>query len=175
MIELIDNIFNIFFDPLTGNVNSSIDALCITTNSVVNTQGLAVMGAGTAGEIARRFPKIKTVLGQTLKERGNVPSIIGYVDCVGQYFIPSQYSQIIGKPFAIWSFPTKTDFKNRSDLDLIAQSAKIIQEEAVARNYKRVLLPFPGIGIATGQLDKSTVREVINKILNDRFVVVSLN
>ena len=81
------------------------DAICITTNGLTKANGEAVMGKGIALQARQRFPGIDRVLGDHLRARGNVPGIINV------------------NP-AIVSFPTKNDWRDKSDLDLIEKSAR---------------------------------------------------
>jgi len=72
----------------------------------------------------------------------------------------------------IFSFPTKNDWRDKSDINLIARSAMEITDIANRIGLSQVFLPKPGC--ANGQLDWSEVNAVISIALDDRFTVVSL-
>ena len=87
MIELRGNMF----EPKTyvrviGNMNIKYafvpkpDAICITTNGFVRSDGRAVMGRGCALEAKKLFPDIDKKLGEILKTKGNIPAILSTVD-----------------------------------------------------------------------------------------------
>jgi hypothetical protein len=47
------------------------DAICITTNGFVSTQGANTMGRGSAGEAKRRWPGIQMLVGGMIQSHGN--------------------------------------------------------------------------------------------------------
>ena len=51
MKEIIGNVFDLAMEP-------GVDSICITTNGIVNASGLAIMGAGVAGEASKRWPTL---------------------------------------------------------------------------------------------------------------------
>jgi hypothetical protein len=51
--------------------------VCITTNPIVNAQGLAVMGRGCALEAATRWPEVRKVLAAQVAAWGNKPHVLG--------------------------------------------------------------------------------------------------
>lgn len=126
------------------------DFRCVTTNGVVNSKGELVMGKGVALQAKKLFPHLPKQLGRWVKERGNTPLIL-------------LFERLI-------SFPTKHHWKDKSDLDLIIASAKIIAKIVTAMGIEVVALPRPGCG--NGGLDwESEVKPAIADILDDRFVV----
>lgn len=127
----------------------------ITTNGNVNSQGLAVMGKGIALQAAKRYPKIREKLGYWLKTFGNIV-----------YIIPE---------FTIITFPTKHNWWEKSDLNLIETSCIQLVNKIESRINmigKKVYLPRPGC--ENGKLDWETqVKPILSKYLNDDFVIVN--
>jgi len=126
------------------------DARCVTTNGVVRPSGALVMGAGNARQAIQRYPGIDKRLGRLVRAYGNRP-----------YYLAD---------LGIISFPTKHDWHNDSDLELIQISALHLVELADEHKLARVALPRPGCGL--GGLEWADVRPVLAVILDDRFLVV---
>lgn len=78
------------------------NAICITTNGYINSQGLAVMGKGCAKEAVERWKDIPRVLAQKIRENGNVVNLL----------FQEQGTWII-------SFPVKPSFVEDADISLI--------------------------------------------------------
>lgn len=165
MKHIYGDIFDFCSDPDT-------DAICITTNGIVNNSGLACAGAGTAGEAASRWTSFRRNLGIHLTDNGNVPGWIGCLDDTGQWLEDSK--EIQNYKTMIWSFPTKSHFKDPAIPDLIVQSAKIMVEKADSLELKKVIIPVPGCG--KGQLNWGMdVQPLLKEILDDRFWIVELS
>lgn len=134
------------------------DALCVTTNGVLNKQGNLVMGAGNAKYFRDNFKGIDKKLGNYVKKYGNRVFKIGEV---------TLNTGNIVKIVTLFSFPTKHDWKDSSDLKLIEQSC--IQLKEVVEKFKikgNVYLPAPGC--ANGGLDwEKQVKPIVEKYLND--------
>lgn len=134
---------------------------CITTNGIVKPNGENVMGKGVALQAKlfaqqHRYGNIALKLGQLIKKYGNH---VHWIDCT---------------PFV--SFPTKHDWRENSDIDLIRQSARELMElchENLTSEHDVVLLPRPGC--SNGGLDWETqVRPVLEPILTDpRICIIS--
>lgn len=120
----------------------------ITTNAIINSKGEAVMGAGTALQAKSRYPDIPKQLGHLLSIYGN---------------------HVFRLNHNIISFPTKTHWKYNSDINLIKQSAREILKLLKDQNVT-VVMPPPGCGL--GNLKWEDVRQVIEPILDDRFIVL---
>lgn len=154
-----------------------VDAICITTNGVVGKDGRNPMGAGTAGEAARRWLDIRKIVGNNIKLLGNVPSIIGYIDHNGNYNYPNN-TTTIGKEnkCLIISFPSKDHFKNPSLPQLIKSSAEHLVKLTDYHKLRKVIIPAPGVGAFTGQLNwEKDVKPMIENILDDRFHITFLD
>ena len=162
MIELVADLF--FYNPKPTNLEStpgSVEELlnfkpthgnilrCVTTNGIVKPNGSLVMGAGVAKEAARRFPELPHLLGQLVDEKGNHVFII--------------------EKFGIASFPTKHNWKNNSDMDLIVQSCRELKW--LSKKWDYVLLPRVGCGLGGLEWDNQ-VKPVVGSYLDDdKFIV----
>lgn len=162
MIEVVGNIFT--YNPTNQPLEKTpltVDELlafkatpgkilrCVTTCGVVNKNGYLVMGAGIAKQARRRFTELPYIFGQKVDERGN------HVHIVEQY--------------GIASFPTKHDWKEDSDINLIAQSCRELVH--FTKNWDYVLLP--PAGCTNGGLTWQEVRPVVSSYLHsDKFIIV---
>lgn len=131
------------------------DIVCITTNGIVKSNGELVMGAGCALAFKERFPEIPKILGKKVRAKGNIPLIVGNV----------------GKTYIV-SFPTKNDYRNKSNINIIKNSAKFIVEIADYLEAEKIYIPSPGTGF--GGLSKEDVYKEIEAILDDRFIILEL-
>ncbi|KKM62642.1 hypothetical protein LCGC14_1519630 [marine sediment metagenome] len=125
--------------------------IAITTNGNVKANGHAVMGRGVALEAARRFPTTPYIVGKYLKELGNIPIRLGD---------------------KMYTFPTKHNWWDKSDLVLIENSARSLADMVDRSGTKEIYLPRPGCG--NGQLDWEDVKPILEKYLDDKFIVVSI-
>lgn len=137
----------------------------ITTNGFVKKDGTAVMGRGCALEAKNMFPGIALQLGNLLRWKGNH---VHHVFTHGTEF------------WELVTFPVKHNWWEMADMELIERSARELVElldfEAaqVIEGYwqpQRVVLPRPGCG--NGQLRWEDVKPVLEKILDDRFYVIT--
>lgn len=141
---------NIFDCPKNSN-----EAVCITTNGVIKQNGLAVMGAGIARAANEKY-SLAVELGEHLRFSGNVPHVFSQRGPNGCYLI---------------SFPTKSHWKDFSDLKLIEQSAKKLIQLVDKYNIKTCYLVPPGCGL--GNLNwEQQVKPLLCDLLDDRFIVV---
>lgn len=169
MKEIKKDIFELAMEPET-------DSICITTNGIVSSSGLAIMGAGSAGAAATKYPNIRANLGAALNKFGNLPFVIGYLDSNGIFNNPN--SKVIkNKEYKclIWSFPTKEHFKDPAKIDLIIKSSKIMAQHVDSMDLKNIYIPCPGCGPTTGKLSwERDVKPEIENILDDRFTITFL-
>ena len=129
------------------------DAIFVTTNGVITRTQALVMGAGVAKQFKLKYPGIEYNLGKKVKTYGNIPFLI------------------YNKKQAIVSFPTKDNWKDKSDLKLIEKSAKALVKIASSRYWTKVALPAPGVGKG-GLSWKNQVQPLLEKILDDRFIIL---
>jgi len=127
--------------------------LGITTNGTVKTNGACVMGRGCAFEASQRYPEVPKILGQHIREHGNV--------CWASRELP------------LFFFPVKHNWYEMADLELIRRSAEELAEIArhPAKPIYTFVLPRPGCG--NGRLRWEDVRGVIAPILPDNVWVIS--
>ena len=156
-MQIIHTEKNIFDFPISAS-----EAVCVTTNGMIKRNGDAVMGAGIAKEANERF-HLAGKLAEYLRKYGNRPFNMGIVK-----------HEVTEVQFKIITFPTKHDWKNNSDLNLIRDSAinliKICDKWHITKCY------LPPVGCANGKLDWETqVYPVLAPLLDDRFVVVKRN
>ena len=126
--------------------------IVITTNGTVRKDGACVMSRGVAKQAAQKFPKLPYELGTAIKEMGNVVHHWG------------QQGLIL--------FPVKHNWWEKADLVLIEQSVQQLVDlfEQMTDYPTPIYLVRPGCG--NGGLDWSVVKPVLEKYLDDRFVVV---
>ena len=127
--------------------------IVITTNGTIKRNGACVMGKGVALEAKNRFPKLDKVLGAAISRFGN------------QLFV----LRGIAGDVRIVTFPVKHNWNEKADLTLIERSCR--QLEFVVREKSVVYMVRPGCG--NGQLDWKDVKPILEKYLDDRFVVVN--
>ncbi len=128
------------------------DAKVIPTNGIMRRDGAAVMGRGVALQAKQRYPKIEFALGTLLKNLGNH---VYYFYCETDFL----------------SFPVKHHWKTTADLNLIERSCQELVTRVNAQHqWKRIALPRVGCG--NGGLDWKDVKPILEKYLDDRFIVV---
>jgi O-acetyl-ADP-ribose deacetylase (regulator of RNase III) len=142
----------------SGNIwESGADAICVTTNSVVKSNGEAVMGKGIALQAAQYYPMLPVYVGNCLKTFGNKV-----------FMFPLTSDVVTGEPFIV-TFPTKLDWRAPSLIGLIAKSAEELVVLADQHGWNRVALTRVGCG--NGNLKWADVKPVIEKYFDDRFEV----
>lgn len=123
----------------------------VTTNGVINSSGSLVMGAGVALQARQRFPRMPLELGLLVKMRGNVPFLF-------------EQERVI-------TLPTKNDWRDNSDLNLIVSSVKRLVALVDEREVSSVVMTRPGCG--NGRLEWKDVKAEIEGLLDDRFTVLT--
>ena len=146
---------------IKGDIFSYIgkaDAICVTTNGIVKKDGSLVMGAGNAKLFSNRYPELAKVLGNKIKSSGKniVFKGVEAKDNQGTYIL---------------SFPTKNDYRSKSDLELIRISAIRLKYLADIHKLNNIIIPCPGIGC--GGLKKADVINLLKDILDDRFTIIT--
>ena len=130
----------------------------ITTNGSLKKNGENVMGAGCAYEAARQFPSLPEQLGKRFKKKGNIV----------QMFSPDTF----GTDYILITFPTKNEWHENADPDLIFKSACLLADLADFMSWKSIVMPRPGCG--KGNLSwKRDVKPILHRLLDDRFYVIS--
>jgi|SRR3989304_7208936 len=128
--------------------------IVIPTNKCVKKNGEAVMGRGLALQAKQRFPCLPLDLGQAIKDVG------AYV------YAFMRYRLIV--------FPVKNDWRANADLKLIEESCKqlltVVNDDIHHAFFGPVYIPRVGCGY--GQLDWKDVKPILEKYLDDRFIVI---
>lgn len=127
------------------------DAACFTSNGVVTNSGKLVMGAGIAKFFRDLFPGIDAIFGKLVKEHGNRCFVVKFGN-----------TQII-------NFPTKNDWRDDSNINLIATSCQQLMKIVDQNGFKRVFLPRPGC--SNGHLSWDFVGPVVKSIVDDRVIL----
>ena len=152
MLEMIGN-YNIFDLPQNG------EAMCVTTNGNIKRDGHAVMGAGIALQANKQF-NVSGKLGLYLKQYGNRAFNLG------------RFQRPNGAIFTVFSLPTKHNWKDDSDINLIIKSCEQLMEMCDKFGVTKCYLTRPGCG--HGNLNwEHTVKPWLSELLDDRFIVVS--
>lgn len=141
--------------------NPRYDAIVCTTNMIVKNNGRLVMGAGIAKSFRDRFPELDLSWGSRIRD--------GIHD--NGFMVSSAHISLGGTRFLHFvAFPTKKDWKNDSDIDLIKLSALTLDLVATIMGWRHVLMTRPGCGM--GGLDWGFVKKQID-FLDDRFKVIN--
>ena len=142
---------------ITGNIwdyNNSY--IVITTNGFVKSNGECAMGRGVALEAKTRYSKLPKELGSMIKDFGN------HVYRFDQY--------------KLLTFPVKHNWWEKADLSLIERS---VQELKTATGFASGLNQLPIYmvrpGCSNGHLDWIDVKPILEKYLDDRYIVVEKN
>lgn len=146
-------------DILSFPVLSKADAVCFTANGIVRNNGALVMGAGVAKAFKDRFSGLDFAAGAAVRANGNICQVI----CLEEAF---------NNILSIVAFPTKHYWREPSDLKLIEKSAQELMALAKENGWKKVALPKPGC--RNGGLLWKNVKPVLEKILDNRVIIVSL-
>lgn len=132
------------------------DVVLVTTNSVVmhynrpNSPNCElVMGAGSAREARERYPNLPHALGRLIALKGEHLGVYGVI-------IPPP----VGVDPLVGAFQTKVHWKKPSELSVIEYSTFMLF--GVAKKYRRVALPFPGIN--HGKLTRDEVLPLLSDL-----------
>ncbi len=134
--------------------------ITVTTNGIIKANGECVMGRGVAAQAKRLFPGLPSILGTRLTRYGNHVHLFSNL--------------------RIFSFPTKHDWKNPSDIDLIEKSCyelvELCNDPEANKVYidkeTKVYMTRPGCG--NGRLRWEDVKPILERILDDRYIVMQL-
>jgi hypothetical protein len=147
MVELEGDLFEV-----------NADWLCITTNGVVNSRGLAVMGRGVAKQAAERYSGIDQTLGNCLLTLGNRVHLLGTYENK-----------------TLVSFPTKHHWRNPSTLELIEASCHQLRTLWLKTEVRPQVVALPRPGCENGKLEWTQVKPVLERVLVEpNFFVISL-
>lgn len=150
---------------VTGNIWDYHEQGCwvvITTNGTVKENGDCVMGRGVALEAKKRFWNIAGWLGFRLRSSGNHCYVYTGQQSRGGRF----------EVFGVITFPVKHNWWEKADSDLIERSCRELVGVVDSEGLDEVYMVRPGCG--NGQLDWKDVRPILEKYLDDRFVIVQV-
>lgn len=138
------------------------EALVCTTNKIIKKDGRLVMGAGIAKDFKNKFEGLDKIWGvMTLK----------YED-TGVYAALSSPTEEDPKEWLLFSFPTKYNWKDKSDLQLIYKSLKTLVTVCNCFGLEKILITRPGCGNG-GFSWENNMENACRPFLDDRFTVVS--
>ena len=124
--------------------------IVITTNGTVKNNGECVMGKGIALQAKLKYPNLPFALASRLREHGNVPQCFHFCRLI--------------------TFPTKYHWRQKSDLSLIEESCEALVEGMKLLDLPVLYMVRPGC--SSGGLDWKDVKSILEKYLDDRFIVV---
>jgi hypothetical protein len=136
--------------------------ICVTVNGQVNRDGANIMGRGCAKEAKQRYPWVAHRIGRYIQGYGN------------RCFKIDMKFEVNKPPYGDWtliSFPTKHHWRDDSDPGLILQSAEQLVEMADKFDWNEVICPRFGAG--NGNLPWDSVKEMLDSVLDDRFLIIS--
>lgn len=156
---------------ITGNLfDYPADAICITTNGIANSAGLAVMGRGTAKQAADQYSWLRKALAERLKRHGNHVYVFDPASYSPDQLLPFVEGEAYEPPPLLVTLPVKHHWKDRADPQLIMQSMRELICIANALDWEEVALCRPGCG--NGGLSWDVVEGLLCTRLDDRFVIV---
>lgn len=136
----------------------SESAICIPTNCCINSKGKAIMGKGFAKFIRENFKGVDAKLGSLIS-----------IDLAGVFYL-GNYSYR-GKTFDLYNFPTKYNWMNSANYDLIADSAKKLYK--LTEEYKNTNFYISAPGCGCGNLEYKRVKAILSDFLiGDNYFII---
>lgn len=167
MIEIKQDILNIKLEKY--------EALVITTNNVVKSNGELVMGAGIAKLAKEKWPDLPQYWGACLRYKQKESPYIDTYHCDGEYhnlmYIPDECFDNVNikvTGYIVLALQTKRHWKDKSDINLIIRSCIKLKEFADRVKLNKVYMTRPGCG--NGGLNWNKVKEAIS-FLDERFII----
>lgn len=143
----------------TGNLfDYPADCLVVPVNWATKRDGAAVMGAGVALQAAKRWPWLPARLGA----------------CIADASVTVRAFPTLPDGLWVVALPTKRDWHDPADVDLIEAMLPSLLRLAEHHHWRTVALPRLGCGERTGRLAWSDVKPVLERYLDDKFVVCHL-
>jgi len=137
------------------------DAIVVPVNQMLRNNGNAIMGAGLAKQALGIWPELEERYGKWLREnKGNLENSLYMAD------IRTEEHEL-----CLIFFPTKRDWRGKSDIDLIHNYLSFLMQMAEHYGWGTVSLPRLGCGL--GGLDWTIVKALLERHLDNRFVVVN--
>lgn len=122
-----------------------LDYVCITTNSIVKTNGSLVMGAGIALQASKRDKDLQQSFGSQILALNKVNKVYGLLVC---------------KKYL--AFQTKTHYQNPSNIPLLQFSVDKLTR--LAKKYPNLSFGLPYPCINNGRLTKNEVYPFIKNL-----------
>jgi len=156
-----------------------VDAICITTNGFVKKDGCCVMGRGCAKEATVRYPMIEMILGDRIKNFGNVPHALEQDNNTWICSFPVKpVSAVFNGANAVGHMkhrftPGETipGWACLADIKIIKQSALFLAGQVDRLMWEEVVIPRPGCG--AGELAWEDVKPVLERYFDDRFSIIT--
>ena len=141
---------------ITGNIwdyHRKGHWIVIPTNSTVKSNGECVMGRGLALQVKQKYPRVPKLLGKAILDNGNIVHDDGDNGLI--------------------FFPVKHNWYEKANLELIEQSIQELVElfDTAIVDYP-IPIYLPRVGCGNGKLDWKDVKLILEKYLDDRFVIV---
>lgn len=153
------------------------DALCITTNGFVKSNGECVMGKGIANQMYLAFPHLAKTLGRLIGTKGNQVHLLDTINNIDIVSYPTKPRQgIVNKDRSNVVKHMQHRFTSDSfipgwamvsDPELIIKSAHELVALADLKGWSTVLVPRMGCG--AGELDWKDIKPLVSNILDKRF------
>ena len=138
---------------LSGNLwdfHARGEFVAITTGGLIGKNGNCAMPRGCAAQARKLFPGIDQTLGQAISRHGNRVHYLG--------------NRIV-------SFPVENSPYENPELRIIERSCRELVALVNQSGCERIIVPRPGCG--GGGLEWSEVRNILARIFDDRFLVIS--
>lgn len=139
------------------------NALVCTTNLIVKQNKRLVMGAGIAKQFRDNYQYADLDLLWGTRILNNLHED-GFM--VNRAPIPSSNLYLV-------AFPTKVNWRDKSEIDLIVKSTLNLVKTANILGWKKILMTRPGC--QNGGLNWPFVKEKIGRYLDDKFVIIERN
>lgn len=167
---------------ITGDLwHTECDAVCISTNGFIKSNGECVMGRGCAKQAADFFPEIPKILGDRIRKYGNVVNKLRHYNTVAILSFPvkpemnpylNNHNEVVKHMRHKYSIGSQVPgWACVADIGIIEQSTKQLVEMTDKNGWQKVLIPRVGCG--HGELNWADVKPVLNKILDDRFYAIT--
>jgi len=137
-----------------------------TLNNVIKYDGSLVMGAGIAKSYADKFPLLARNWGMLIQGIAESGHTDYHVVIDGPRFWNKDVLYLVG-------VQTKRHWKDPSDIELIVESCKKLRDLADLLHWERIICPAFGCGY--GGLQFKEIEKKLEKILDDRFIVINLS
>ena len=143
-------------EEITGDIwdyHKQGNWIVIPTNGTVKANGECVMGRGVALQAKRKFPNVPYSLGQQILKTGNVLHL--------------------WEKERLLALPVKHNYWEKASMSLIERGIRQLRDffDSVITDYPTPVY-MVRLGCGNGKLDWGDVKPILEKYLDDRFVVV---